>query len=197
MSDNKKTWMVLIAGLFITACQTMYVPDAYNFSVKESKLNPFGYWTIVTFKTVPERQTPEVVAGELICIDSDTLYLLESDSLIWPIYARSVIKAELYTHKNQAGPYAALSSLLLVPNIIGAIANVEEYGGGFLAIGIPTALVGLSRVLVESKSTQNILVYPEKNRLENFKLYARFPAGKPENVDFNQLTLKRSFLKIR
>ena len=197
MSDNKKTWIVLIAGLFIAACQTMYVPDAYNFSVKESKLNPYGYWTVVTFKTDQEKLAPEVVAGELICIDSDILYLLESDSLVWPIYARSVIKAELFTHKNQAGTYAAMTAVFLVPNIIGAITNVEEYGGGFLAVGIPVALVGLSRVLVESKSTQNILVYPEKNRLENFKLYARFPSGKPENIDFNQLTLKRSLLKIR
>ncbi len=193
MSDNKKTWIVLLAGLFLVACQTMYVPDAYNFSVKESKVNPYGYWTVVTFKADPEKLAPEMVAGELICIDSDTLYLLESDSLVWPIYARSVVKAELFTHKNQTGTYAALSSLLLVPNIIGALTNVEEYGGGFLAIGIPTALIGLSRVLAESKSHDNILVYPEKNRLENFKLYARFPAGKPENVDFNQLTLKRSF----
>lgn len=185
--------MVLIAGLFIAACQTMNVPDAYNFSVKESKLNPFGYWTVVTFKTDQEKLAPEMVAGELICIDSDTLYLLESDSLVWPIYSRSVIKAELFTHKNQRGTYAALASVLLVPNVIGAISNVEGYGGEFLAMGIPMALVGLSRVLVDSKSPNNILVYPLKNKLENFKLYARFPAGKPENVDFNQLTLKRSF----
>ena len=197
MLDNKKTWIVLIAGLFIAACQTMYVPDAYNFSVKESKQNPYGYWTVVTFKTSQERPTPEVIAGELICIDSDTIYLLESDSLVWPIYARSVVKAELFTHKNQAGTYAALASVFLVPNIIGAIRNVEGYGGEFLALGIPMALVGLSRVLVESRSAQNILVYPIKNRLENFKLYARFPAGKPENIDLNQLTLKRALLKIR
>ena len=197
MSGNKNLMILFIAGMLLTACQTVNVPEAYNFSVKESKLNPYGYWTVVTFKADPEKLAPQVVAGELICIDSDTLYLLESDSLIWPIYARSVIKAELFTHKNQAGTYAALASLLLVPNIIGAFTNGEGYGGDFLAIGIPTALIGLSRVLAESTSHDNILVYPEKNRLENFKIYARFPAGKPENVDFNQLRLRRSFLKIR
>lgn len=184
--------ILFIAGMLLTACQTVNVPDAYNFSIKESKINPYGYWTVVTLSS-KERLAPEVVAGELICIDSDTLYLLESDNLVWPIYAKSVIKAELYTHKNQAGTYAALSALFLVPNIIGALSNVDEYGGGFLALGIPMAVVGLSRVFVESRSPQNIMVYPAKNRLQDFKLYARFPAGKPANVDFNQLTLRRSF----
>ncbi len=194
MSGNKLIMTMFIASLLLKACQTVNVPDAYNFTLRESKANPYGYWTVVTFKSSEEKIAPEVVAGELICIDSDTIYLLESDSLIWPIYARSVIKAELYTHKNQAGTYAALSSLFLVPNIIGALANVEEYGGGFLVLGIPMALEGLSLIMVESKkSPQNILIYPDKTRLENFKLYARFPAGKPANVDFNQLTLRRSF----
>lgn len=190
MSNNNKLMILLIAGMKLTACQTINIPDAYNFTVKESRGNPYGCWTIVTFVSARDTLVQNSIAGELIYMDMDTIYVLEADHRVSPIYYGSVKNAELLTHKNQAGTYALMTSLFFVPNIIGAITN-SEFGGEFLIMGIPSAAVGVSHVLIEGLRQRNILLYPKNNKLESFKIYSRFPFGKPDNIDFNQLILRK------
>jgi hypothetical protein len=157
MSGNKKSMILFIAGMILTACQTVKIPAAYNFTVKETQRNPYGCWTIMTLNSPKDTLVQNSIAGELICMDSDTIYLLELDRLVRPISSGSVRKAELITHKNQAGNYALRTSLFLVPGIIGALAYASDYGGDFLLTGIPVALIGFSQALAEGSSHRNIL----------------------------------------
>jgi len=202
MSGNKKLMTLLIASILLTACKTMtYIPDEYNFTVQESRSNPYGSWTILAINSkqnslVPDtiaREPESQIAGELICMNADTIYILVSDRLVCPIYSGSVIKAQLFTHKNQTGTYQTMTGLFLIPNLVGSLIYMSEYGGEFLAIGIPIAAIGILHILIENLSQKNILLYPGKNSLDSLNHFARFPAGKPVNIDLKQLTLKTPF----
>lgn len=191
MSGNNKILLLLIAGWLITACQTTStIPVAYSFKAKEVKNNPYGCWTIMEIK--PEQGIPQIetISGELLFMDADTLYMLISDRNVWPIYTESILKAELYTHRNMAGNYLSTAAIFLIPNLIGTMIHTSEYGGGFLVLGIPVAAMGLLHTILEGSKKRNMLLYPEKNTLENLSHFARFPASRPLNVDLNQLILK-------
>ncbi len=193
MLNSKRLLAWFIAGMLLTTCQPMIkIPDAYNFTSKEIKGNPYGCWTIVTFNSTQNPLAPDTIAGEFICTDADTLYLLVNDFQVQPIYLKSVVQAELFTHRNQAGTYTKVTSFLLIPNLLGALIYASEYGGGFLALGIPVTVVGGATILIENLSHQNILLYPGKISLDKLELFARFPSGKPANLDFKRLTLKKT-----
>lgn len=193
MLNSKRLLDWFIAGMLLTACQPMIkIPDAYNFTTKEIKGNPYGCWMIVTYSTTQSPLVPDTIAGEFICTDADTLYLLVNDFQVQSIYSKSVIQAELFTHRNQAGTYTKATSFLLIPNLLGALIYISEYGGGFLALGIPVAIVGGATILIENLSHRNILLYPGKISLDKLELFARFPSCKPEDADLKKLTLKKS-----
>lgn len=193
MLNSKRLFAWFIAGMLLTACQPMIkIPDAYNFTTKEIKGNPYGCWMIVTFSTTQNPLVPDIIAGEFICTDADTLYLLVNDFQVRSIYSNSVIQAELFTHQNQAATYTKVTSFLLIPNLLGALIYMSEYGGGFLALGIPITIVGGATILIENLAHRNILLYPGKTSLDKLELFARFPSGKPANIDFKQLTLKKT-----
>ncbi|HET6555838.1 MAG TPA: hypothetical protein VFG54_00895 [Prolixibacteraceae bacterium] len=134
---------------------------------------------------------PETVSGELIFVYADTLFLLVSDRNVWPIYTESIIKAELYTHRNMQGDFLTTTALYLIPNVLGSLIYINEFGGGFLLLGVPVAVTGFIVSIVEGGRKRNVLLYPEKNTLENLSQFARFPAGRPVNIDLHQLKLKQ------
>lgn len=182
----------LILILFLIAgCRTstIVVPDAYDYSVKDVKTNPFGYWTKVVSQTPVDSVAGVSIAGELIAMDWRYMYLLVEDGLVIEIAVDKIVEAELYTHKNQAGNYMVATGLLLIPNIVGAIFQ-SEYAGGYLALGIPTAVFGVSTALIESRGN-NVLSYPKRDLLKKFQPFARFPGGLPSSVDFKMLELQR------
>lgn len=191
MSKNNKIGILLIACWIFTACQTTStIPIAYNFKAKEVKNNPYGCWTTLVVKPEDQKLQPETISGELLFMDADTLFLLISDKNVWPVYSASILKAQLYTHRNMGGSYLTTTALFLIPNVVGALIHTGEYGGGFLVIGIPVAAFGLLHTIIEGSSKRNMLLYPEKNTLENLSQFARFPAGRPLNVDLHELKLK-------
>lgn len=179
-----------MAVILLTACRTtIQIPDAYNFSLRESKTTPYGCWTILSVNSGPNLPVQEKIAGELLCMKDDTIYVLVYDRMVRPIDFGSVIEAQLFTHKNQAGTYATLTTLFLAPALIGALISTD-YAGEFLSLGIPGAIMGISRMIVEGGSNKYMLIYPHKNSLDNLNQFSRFPAGKPLAIDLNQLTLK-------
>ena len=187
MSGIKKIVFILIIGMILIACKTVNIPDAYNFRITQSEVNPYGCWTILALNPAIDSMSQNLIQGELIFMDSVSTYLLESDYHVFQVNNGRIIDAKLVTHKNQAQTYAITTSLFLVPNIIGAIA----LNPAFLALGIPVAVVGYSHALIEGASERNILKYPQKNKLESFRIFARFPGGIPGNIDLNKLTLKK------
>lgn len=191
MSGNYKIAFLLIVVGLLTACQTSsIVPAAYNFKAREAKNNPYGCWTILEVKADKEIPQIETISGELLFRDADTLFLLVSDNNVLPIFSESVIKAQLYTHRNMGDNYLTTTALFLIPNLLGALIHTSEYGGAFLALGIPVAVFGLLNTFIEGSSKRNMLLYPENNSLENLSQFARFPAGRPLSIDLHQLKLK-------
>lgn len=191
MSGNNKIVFLLLTGWLMTACQTTtYIPTAYNFKGKEIKNNPYGCWTILEYKVDSGLLQPETISGELLFMDADTLFLLTSNSYLYPIFSQYIIKAELYTHKNMAGNYITTAGVLLIPSVVGALVHSSESGGLFLVLGIPVTVVGLVSSIIEGSGKHNVLIYPEKNSLEDLSRFARFPAGRPLSVDLTQLKLK-------
>lgn len=179
-----------MACILLIACQTMTnVPEAYQFTFKEIRTSPYGCWIILQIKPEQKAVALQEIAGELVCMDTDSLYLLVHDRMVQAVYSGSVTKAELFTHRNMSGKYFGITMLYLAPTLVGAMVH-SEFGAEFLSLGIPMALVGIGQSASESGSKNNMLVYPEKNKLESFSHFARFPAGKPDKVDFKQLVLK-------
>lgn len=193
MSNLSRIILFVFWGVFLVACQTVNIPKPYDFKPREIKENVYGCWINVKYNFGEELQVPTQVAGELICIDSDTIYVLEGDRIVRPVFSGTVSAAVLYTHKNQGDKYGKLTLLFLAPNFLGTLFYLTEYGGSFLALGLPIAVVGFTQAIIEGGSSKYILRYPEKKKLDDLKNYARFPAGKPPGIDFGQLMLKVAY----
>ncbi len=177
------------AAVLMVACRTVDVPATYNFTTREIQSNPYGCWTIAQVGSPGDSLIKNSVGGELLAFAGDTLFLLVSDGQVVPVNSMNIIKAELVTHKNQAGTYMGMTLLYLIPNLIGVF--VPEWAGGFMVLGIPTLLTGITHSIIEGSTHRNILEYPAKNSLYDLNRFSRFPSGLPENLDFNQLTLKK------
>ena len=176
--------------LFLVSCRTANVPEAYQFKVKDIQNNPYGSWVNITIAPIPDDNVGNSFCGELLCLDSDTLYLLSSHFLVKKVCIKEIVAAELFTHRNQSFTYGLMTALFLIPSIAGALIN-PEVGGYFLLFGVPAALIGsIVTVGENTKPHQNILQYPIRNSIQEFGKYSRFPQGKPENIDFTELMLK-------
>lgn len=188
MSKTKNILFTIVVLTIIIGCQTTNIPSAYNFKMSEIQQNPYGCWTSIDLKLEDSILNDNKISGELLAIVHDSIYLLVGDSNSVIIERELVKKATLVTHKNQSGTYAAISGLLILPNIIGLIAFAEP---GFIILALPTLLIGGTLTIVESSGEGHLLVYPDKNTLAKFAEFARFPQGLPGSVDPNKLTLKK------
>lgn len=182
----KIKWILfLLVCVGFAGCKTVNIPEPYNFKVKELQKNPFGCWMEVSV----DSSTAVIldfttVSGELLNISRDSVYLLVADGRIKSIKIGSILTSKLYTHKNQSGTYLLMTSLYMIPGIIGAIAN-PDYAEQFMLMTLTVSLVGIIHSVREGALERNILVYPKKNSIDDFKPFARFPAGLPENININ------------
>jgi hypothetical protein len=188
----KIKWILfLLVCVGFAGCKTANIPEPYNFKVKELQKNPFGCWMEVSVDSSTAAILDIItVSGELLNISHDSVFLLVADGKIQSIKNRSILTSKLYTHKNQSGTYLLMTGLYIIPGIIGAIAN-PDYAGEFMLMTIPVSIVGIFQSVKDGASKRNILVYPKKNSLDDFKPFARFPAGLPENMNLNLLYLKK------
>lgn len=192
MSSNRKILALLLVSVVFANCRmAVEVPKAYNFTKKEIYNNPYGCWTIVDYNAKKDTLSRQKIEGELLFLDKDSVCLLVDDGKAQSINVKSVIKVELVTHKNQSGTYLLLTAIYLLPNILGVLAHGPDWAFGYFAMGIPTAMGGIINSLVEANARKNVLTYPDGQKLDEFKIFARFPAEKPEGIDYKQLSLKK------
>ncbi len=189
MLKIKKIWCFLVF-IVVAGCQTVNIPEPYNYKVKELQINPFGCWMEVSVEFPSPLSDIKVISGELLNLSRDSTFLLTAHGVVNRIENRSIVSASLYTHKNQGDTYLLTTGLLIVPSFIGAVAN-PDWAEGFLSLGIPVFITGITHALIESSKKRNILVYPQKNSLTHFRKFARFPGGIPGNVDLRLLYLKK------
>ena len=187
MFNIKYIWFFLLCFI-VVGCQTYYIPDTYNYKVKEAKITPYGCWMEISMHSLYFSHQINKIEGELLAIQSDSSFLLSNDGFVRIVDNDSIISAKLYTHKNQSGVYLLTTFFFIIPNLLGL---TTDYGADFLAIGIPVSIVGSLNSLSEGLFKRNILVYPNRNNLEEFNKFSRYPDGLPPNIDFRELFLKK------
>ncbi len=193
MSTTKYILLLLLCSL-LTTCKVVDVPEPYKLNRHEINISPYGNWIEIVHKSSPEA-VPQTVAGELLALEQDSLYLLTGNGNSFSISRSSVVSAALCTHRSRAGNYFLVTILFSAPAYIGALVHTE-YAVDFAGLGFPVTLNGMYHVMKESVARSNFLIYPKRNGLSQFQRFARFPAGLPENIDLSSLHLKQmSFTK--
>jgi hypothetical protein len=99
-----------------------------------------------------------------------------------------ITKATLIMFRKNPSIFIITTLVMIIPNLIGAIAY-PEYAGQFLALAILPLVNGTIFTIVGSTAAYNKLRYPKKDDLDDFAKYARFPQGMPEGVDADELKL--------
>lgn len=188
MLNTKLILPVMVACFLLFSCQPTYVPSSYRISINKVETNTYGSWMKVMLKQPINEIGGSITTGELITIQYDSVYILVKDHQMHVLSINSIADIELFTHKNQSGTYAAMSMAFFVPNIIGAIATGYAQ---FLLLGVPVLVTGLILAAVESSKQENILIYPDKNNLQELRKFARFPTGLPKSLDKESLLLKK------
>jgi hypothetical protein len=187
MSKRIKTILIFTIGLLlIGGCNSTNIPESYLRNPKEVKKGITGCWIEITAKSNIGEVQASNLSGELIAIQSDTLYIL-SEIQLTAINKNNLATARLYIFKNQGPKYALNTGLLITPNIIGAVSS--DYGVEFMTLAIPIALTGIIITIIEGTNKRNLLIYPAKNSIDEFTKFSRFPMGIPPGLDKNELHL--------
>lgn len=164
------------------SCKTIDVPEQYLPKVSQVESWPYGSWVEMYLRS--STGDIEKSAGELIAFHKDSIFILDIHGALKYIDKSLVSNANLYKYKNLANTYMWLSIALFIPSVLGLLVVGEP---AFLIFGVPGLLVGTILAISESSSKNYMLVYPGRNRLEEFAIYSRFPQGIPPTVDRNSL----------
>lgn len=179
--------ILLLTGfiLFLAGCSSSRIPVGYRYTPRQLKKDFTGNWTDVRLNSKDITGSELVLSGELIAIQSDTIYILSEHGLEG-IQISDMKETVLYLYMDQAGKYALITGLLYLPDILAAMINSEA---GFLVLGIPWILTGTIETMAAGSNNQNLLIYPYKNQLTDLKKFARFPMGMPPGIDKSKLHL--------
>lgn len=173
--------ILLLTGLilFLSECGTLKIPANYRYTAWQLKREITGNWIKIKLNSKIIAEPDTILAGELIAIQSDTIYLITPDGLKG-VHVSSIDNADLYMYMNQAGLYAALTGLLYLPDMMAALVTGIP---AFLLLGVPWIVTGSIVTTVEGSNHANILNYPNFCWLEELKKFARFPQGMPPDID--------------
>jgi hypothetical protein len=171
--------------LFLSGCSSSKVPVSYSYNKRELRKEITGSWTEVKLNPTDTTGQKTAISGELIAIQSDTVYILTSMGL-QGIHEYNINEAVVYMYRNQAGMYATITLLLYIPDIVAAIITGYPY---FLLIGLPWIVMGSTIALIETSNQSNLLNYPFGNQFQELKKFARFPQGIPPGIDKSRLHL--------
>ena len=175
----------LVCILTLSGCNTARIPAEYRFKPAEVEKSSTGCWIDITLFKADSTAPVIKLSGELIAIQSDTIYILTSVQLS-EIPSEEVSEAVLYIYNNQSGHFMLITVLLLIPNVIAAIANNTPE---FLLLDIPWLIGGSFISLNESIGGSHQLKYPGKISLKDFGKFARFPQGIPQGLNKDKLNL--------
>lgn len=180
--------ILLLTGLilFLSECGTLKIPANYRYTALQMKREITGNWINIKLNSKIISGTDPVLAGELIAIQSDTIYLITPDGLKG-LHVSSIDNAVLFIYMNQARMYAAFTGLLYLPDMVAALVTGIP---GFLLLGVPWVATGSIVTTSEASNHSNTMIYPDFCRLDDLKKFARFPQGMPPDIDKTRLHLR-------
>jgi hypothetical protein len=176
--------LVFLMVLMLVCCQAPDIPKQYRLGVSQIESSPYGSWIDITLHYSDTIKDLQRIKGELIAIHSDTIFILSIFGNLTGVVFSQVKSAELLKYKNMAGTLAWITLGFYLPSILGLMVTGIP---GFLILGVPGLIIGVIFTIIEAASSKNMLLYPTKNELTDFKIYARFPQGIPPIVDRDDL----------
>jgi hypothetical protein len=174
--------LVIIAG-----CSASRVPSYYLHGPVAAKKMVTGNWIEIITYTSDSVRSSNKFSGELIAVNSDTVFIMTPERLC-AIKKSKIETATLFIFRNLGTPFATATGIGLLPDLIGVI-TVADYASEFLRLGLPWLIYGSVFSIFEGFSKESVLVFPERNSLEDFIRFARFPMGIPREVNRNELHL--------
>jgi hypothetical protein len=178
LKTGKYILIFFLGLLLLEGCKTSEIPVAYQLSPNEVKRGITGSWTKIVLRK-SELESRSELSGELIAVQADTLFIL-TETKLEAVSSKSIDEAILQIYTNQAKKMVTITGLIYAPNILGAIGRSS---GAYLVLGIPWILTGTLVAISEGYDDSNLLVFPAKNPLNDFKKFARFPKGMPAGID--------------
>lgn len=183
MSVNNKYLALIFSLIILSGCHDRMVPTSYIPHTKEVSLGPFGSWIEVKTTLDSITKLSYDLDGELLAIESDTLYMITVSGLV-AIHTKMIDEARLHLFAPRKEYF--IGFLALTPNLAGVIFT-GDYAGGFFVIGIP--LIVTTLILAINKGNE-VLKYPKKTTLSEFAKFSRYPQGISFNINRDSLNLK-------
>lgn len=168
----------------MTECQKRMIPASYMPTPDDATMNIKGSWIVLNTDNDSLPLSGKSLSGELIAIQSDSVYLL-TDSELTAVNSNMISSAVLYPFKPQTAITPTIAMLSSLPAIIGAIAKDD---GAFLLLGVPVMITGAVMSAIEGGG--NVMKYPVRHTLNDLAKFARFPQGLPPGLDPEKLRLK-------
>ena len=185
MLQKTNTILLLFLSLtFMPGCQKPIIPLSYMPKPIDATMSIKGSWIVISAHNDTLPLAEKSISGELMAIQSDTVYLL-TDSALVTVNRSMINSAVLYLFKPQTGIAPTIAGLSYLPNVFGAFAIGE---GAVLLLGVPLLITGA--VMGLNESTGNVMRYPDKYQLNDLTKFARFPQGLPPGLDPEKLRLK-------
>lgn len=172
---NHKNLMYLLL-VFLCGCASFHAPYRWLPVADKVPEDPYGGWIEVRYMH-PDSIKVENLKGELIAVNSDTLYLLDYPlSTLRILPAANIKSARLVRYFANEGAVGALTFL-------GSVSTISN--GWFLLFTLPGWIVGGS-IAATARSFDPVMDFPEVS-LRELSPYARFPQGLPKGVNIYRM----------
>lgn len=165
------------------ACTSNPAPSGWLPGAAETPTDPFGAWIEVEHETASVSRT---VAGELIAVDRDTIFVLSSIGL-QGLPLDSVGSARV------AWFDAGYGNLILW-TAVGALSTASH--GLISGITFPLWVIGGTLATAAQSRSPIVDHDPDKGSAQRLSQYARYPQGMPEGLDRAGLTPRRSVSSV-
>lgn len=160
------------------------IPASYMQKPVDATMNIKGSWIVLNTHNDTLPFDDKSISGELMAIQSDTVYLL-TDSALMAVNRNMISSAVLYLFNSQSAIAPVIAGLFSMPSVLGAIIKDDA---AFLLLGAPLLLTGA--IMGFNEDGGNVMKYPDKYQLNDLIKFARFPQGLPSGLDPEKLHLK-------
>jgi len=165
---------VLTALLLAAACAYNPAPEGFLPGPSEAAHDVYGAWIEVWVPVVGRRDT--TIAGELIAVSADTLWILPDTSRVAAVPTRAVRNGQVARYRSGAGSVAGFTAL----GIVSTLSN-----GAFLLLTAPAWLI--TGIVASSNEAHAPLRDVPPLAWAQLAAYARFPQGLPPGIDLGEI----------
>lgn len=162
--------------ILVAACAGNPAPAGFLPSPSAAVRDVYGGWIEVT---VPVGRNDSTVAGELIAVRADTVWILPDSGPVVAVPSSTVKKGRVARYNSQSGAIAGFTAL----GVVSTISN------GFL-LGITAPLWIITGIVASSNESHAPLRGVPPLAWADLAAYARFPQGLPPGVDLGEIRPK-------